>query len=119
MTSRQTAKGKEHRRLEVSIQVRGGQHPGLGSGWRAGELVLDERPVRFVPMRGGVRFLRGRPLDIELSNVRRSARKTPARAAWRVTPGLPILEVCTPSGQLDIAVPVGLDDWVIDALGAV
>lgn len=90
-------------RVECSFRVVEGHWPGLGRRWRHGAATLAPGRVTFVGTVGGVRFLKRRPLSIEVEAVDGSGRDVGGLEAVAVNPIARVVRVVTATGVLEWA----------------
>ena len=102
---------------EVALRVLDGHQSGLGPRWRHGVATLAPGRLTFRGTVGGVRFLRRRPITVEVLEVDRgSARTTGLREAWWAWPGTEVAQLVTPTARLEWAVPATRMEWATGEL---
>ncbi|MEU3624908.1 hypothetical protein BS329_01650 [Amycolatopsis coloradensis] len=106
-------------RLECSVRVVTGTHDGLSGKWWAGEAMVSPGRVHFVPVVGGVRFLRRKAVEIIVDKIEVNERRSPTgREVLSVDPGTDVVRLVTPTATLEWAVLERQMNWALDRLSA-
>lgn len=92
-------------RIECSFRVVDGVQSGLGRRWRHGAASITPGRVTFVGTFGGVRFLKRKPISVEVETVDGNGRGISGVEAVAVNPQARVVRVVTPTGVLEWALP--------------
>ncbi len=107
----------KHEQVECGLRVVVGEQQGLGPRWRHGLGTLTPGVLTFRSTVGGMRFLRRAPITVEVLQIDGSRpRTTRWREALHVSPGTEVVEIVTPSAQLEWAVPAPRMRWAMERL---
>lgn len=99
--------------IEVSTRLVSGRQDGVGPRWRAGTVAGGPGGLLLTPLRGGLRFLPGTPVTLTVDAAHVTPGRTSGRDVWSVRPGLPVVEVRTPTAVLQLAVPAGSEQRLV------
>ncbi len=104
-------------KAELAVRVLRGTHDGLRTGWLSGLATLRPGRLEFVSYVGGVRFLRRKPVSIDVVGTGARGRRPGGRELFTLAPGCEIVTVTTPAGTLEVAVPPPYRvSWVLGRL---
>lgn len=95
---------------ELALRVLHGAVPGLSNRWRGGHATLFPGRVELISCVGGVRFLRRKPVTVEITEVDMSTRRTPK--GWEtlsIHPGCDVVTVRSGAATLELGVAPAYD----------
>ncbi|GAB2857337.1 hypothetical protein GCM10027200_67090 [Lentzea nigeriaca] len=101
-------------RVECSFRLLEGIQAGLGRRWRHGSAPITPGRVTFTGTFGGVRFLKRRPISIEVETVDSDSRGVSGAEAVAVNPTSRIVRVATPTGVLEWALDAGNEQAAVE-----
>lgn len=101
---------------EVAVRAVDGAVHGLGRGWTHAAATVSGGQLRLVPYALGLRPLRRAPVTLDVADVVLTDRRSPARSLLLVTPGLPVVELGTPDGGLELVVERASVDSLVERL---
>jgi len=106
-------------RAEIALHVIRGSVPGLRLSWRHGVAALAPGRLELVSYRGGLRFLRRKPVTVDVTGVDLATRRTPAGAEHvSLHPSCDIVVIRSGAATLELAVPAPYRlDRVLERLG--
>ncbi|HEU5472876.1 MAG TPA: hypothetical protein VFV67_19690 [Actinophytocola sp.] len=91
-----------------------GTHDGLTGKWWAGTATLSPERIHFVPVVGGVRFLRRKAVEIQVDKIDVSQRRSPTgREVFSVAPDTYVVRLVTPTATLEWAVLINELSWAL------
>lgn len=109
---------RHRHQVDCSLEVVEGAVVGLTSRWRGGAAVFDQGEIRFRRMVGGLHFLPGRQVDLEV--MRTGPRRGPP--AWAdarsVMPGSEVVQLRPAEAVIEAASPPRVVGWVIKQLNS-
>ncbi len=108
----------DQNKVEVALRVLEGEAPGLRTSWLTGEATLSPGSLAMVSTVGGIRFLRRKPVTVEIVAADMTTRRGPrGLEVIKINPTCDIVTVKSPTATLElgVAAPVNLE-WVLSAL---
>jgi hypothetical protein len=103
---------------EVALRLADGTSDVAGARWIQAAVEVRGRSLHVVRLVGGLRFWRRPPVAVEVLAVRETDRRTPARSALRVTPGMTVVELTVPGGTLELATVGPMAEQLLARLAA-
>lgn len=107
---------RDRHQVDCSLRVVEGACAGLTSRWRGGAAVIEQGEIRFRAMAGGVRFLPGRRVDLDVARVGPRLGPTAWADARAVMPGSEVVRLSTADAVVEGAFPPGVVGWVVEQL---
>ena len=86
---------RDRHQTDCSLRMVRGTCPGLTSRWRSGAAVIERSEIRFQRMIGGVRFLPGRRVNLDLVQIEPRLDPTSWADAMSVMPGSEVVQLTT------------------------
>lgn len=108
----------DQNKVELALRVLEGEVPGLRKSWLTGVATLSPGSLEMVSTIGGARFLRRKPVTVEIVAVDMTTRRgTRGIEIIKINPTCDIVTVKSPAATLElgVAAPVNLE-WVLSSL---
>lgn len=107
---------RDRHQVDCSLRVVEGAVDGLTTRWRGGAAVVEQGEIRFQRMVGGVRFLPGRRVDLDVARVGPRLGPTTWADVRSVALGSEVVQLATADALIEAAFPPRVVQWVVQQL---